>query len=508
MDFVADYRPSETPGASSLALETVLAAPQAASKRGPMRPNALAPTRRRVSGAAIARRFRRLDVGALICAWLAAFWSLSHGDLLATPLRLVLPTAIGAVALVWALKAAAVYAFAPRETLWAHLGKTIGAICFGCSAAVATIPVFGVDATLCVRWSFVSLAVLTASHALQWLSVRRWRDLGLLTPNVVVVGATPNAARLIEAALKARDSSILGVFDDRMSRIPGNIHGVPVLGDTNALLNYKLLPFIDHIVITVTPSAQNRVRELIDRLKFLPNAVTLFMDVEGIAAERAALSRLADAPLAQVSGTHVDDAKADAKRLQDIVLGLFALVLAAPIMTLIALAVRLESPGPIFFRQRRHGFNNETILVWKFRSMRHETADATATRQVSVGDDRVTRVGRIIRRLSLDELPQLFNVLKGEMSLVGPRPHAIGMKTAGEDSSRLVAEYAWRHRMKPGLTGWAQINGSIGAVDTPELVRRRVSLDVEYIERQSFWFDLHILLMTVPALIGARNAVR
>jgi lipopolysaccharide/colanic/teichoic acid biosynthesis glycosyltransferase len=140
--------------------------------------------------------------------------------------------------------------------------------------------------------------------------------------------------------------------------------------------------------------------------------------------------------------------------------------------------------------------------------MRHEAADAHAARQVSANDDRVTRVGRVIRKASLDELPQLINVVMGEMSLVGPRPHAIGMKTAGEDSARLVAEYAWRHRMKPGLTGWAQINGSIGAVDTPEAVRRRVSLDIDYIERQSFWFDLTIIAMTIPALIGSRSAVR
>jgi len=177
-------------------------------------------------------------------------------------------------------------------------------------------------------------------------------------------------------------------------------------------------------------------------------------------------------------------------------------------MAIVALLIKLDSPGPILFRQRRHGFNNETILVWKFRSMRVETADATASRQVTKDDDRVTRVGRVIRKLSLDELPQLVNVLKGEMSLVGPRPHAIGMKTAGEDSARLVAEYAWRHRMKPGITGWAQINGSVGAVDTPEAVRRRVALDIEYIESQSFWFDLYILAMTIPALVRTRNVVR
>ncbi|MDO8411416.1 MAG: sugar transferase, partial [Phenylobacterium sp.] len=165
-------------------------------------------------------------------------------------------------------------------------------------------------------------------------------------------------------------------------------------------------------------------------------------------------------------------------------------------------------PGPILFRQRRQGFNNEEIVVWKFRSMRHDLADARARQQVQADDVRVTRVGRFIRRTSLDELPQIFNVLAGEMSLVGPRPHAIGMMTGDVESARLVAEYAHRHRMKPGMTGWAAIHGSRGPVDTPADVRRRIQLDIEYIERQSIWLDLCIIALTIPCLLGDRQGVR
>ena len=172
------------------------------------------------------------------------------------------------------------------------------------------------------------------------------------------------------------------------------------------------------------------------------------------------------------------------------------------------IAIKLDSPGPIFFRQRRHGFNNEEIMVWKFRSMRVEATDAKAHQQVVAGDLRVTMVGRFIRKTSIDELPQIFNVLGGQMSLVGPRPHAIGMRTGDVESARLVAEYAHRHRMKPGMTGWAAIKGSRGPVDTPELVERRVALDIEYIQRQSFWLDLWIMLVTVPVLIGDTKAIR
>ena len=147
-------------------------------------------------------------------------------------------------------------------------------------------------------------------------------------------------------------------------------------------------------------------------------------------------------------------------------------------------------------------------MVWKFRSMRQESADATASRQVTADDDRVTRVGRFIRNTSLDELPQLLNVLTGEMSLVGPRPHAIGMKTGQTESARLVAEYAHRHRIKPGMTGWAAVNGSRGPLHSAQDVRRRVQLDVDYIERQSLWLDLWIMAITVPVLLGDRAAVR
>jgi lipopolysaccharide/colanic/teichoic acid biosynthesis glycosyltransferase len=226
------------------------------------------------------------------------------------------------------------------------------------------------------------------------------------------------------------------------------------------------------------------------------------------ADEAAAISRIADVPLAHISGPPSNDVRALAKRIQALVIGALALALAAPVMAAIALAVRLDSPGPILFRQRRHGFNNEEIVVWKFRSMRIEAQDNNARRQVSAQDDRVTCVGRFIRRTSLDELPQILNVLKGEMSLVGPRPHAIGMMTGEVESARLVAEYAHRHRMKPGMTGWAAIQGSRGPVDTPDSVRRRVALDVEYIERQSFWFDLYIMAMTIPCLLGDTKAIR
>jgi lipopolysaccharide/colanic/teichoic acid biosynthesis glycosyltransferase len=250
------------------------------------------------------------------------------------------------------------------------------------------------------------------------------------------------------------------------------------------------------------------VSQITRRLSVLPNAVSLVVDQDGQDARNAALSRLAEAPLAPIGGVPDPDRAAFAKRMQDLIVGGLMLVGLSPILALVALGVKLDSPGPIFFRQRRHGFNNEEILVWKFRTMRHEAADATASRQVTADDDRITRLGKFLRKTSIDELPQLFNVLKGEMSLVGPRPHAVGMKTGETESARLVAEYAHRHRMKPGMTGWAAIKGSRGPLHSAADVKRRIQLDIDYIERQSFWLDIWVILVTAPVLLGDRAAVR
>lgn len=175
-------------------------------------------------------------------------------------------------------------------------------------------------------------------------------------------------------------------------------------------------------------------------------------------------------------------------------------------MILVALAIKLDSPGPVLFRQKRYGYNNKLIEVFKFRSMYCDRADANAERQTTRNDDRITRVGRFIRKTSLDELPQLFNVLLGSMSMVGPRPHATATKAAGILFEDAVKEYTARHRVKPGITGWAQINGYRGETDTLEKIEKRVEYDLQYIENWSVWFDLYILFRTLPAVIFTREA--
>ncbi|MEL6567603.1 MAG: exopolysaccharide biosynthesis polyprenyl glycosylphosphotransferase [Pseudomonadota bacterium] len=367
---------------------------------------------------------------------------------------------------------------------------------------VLGVPQIGVTAA--ALWAVLSLA-----HVLYSLVIYHLTKAGRLSENVVIVGATENARRLIARNEDSRALNIVGVFDDRLARAPTDIAGVPVLGTLKDLMDWDLLPEMDRIVVTVTSDARDRVRNLVDRLRVLPQRVVLLLDLAGFDPETESLDQIARSPAAYISGAPVNLRHAIVKRLSDIVISAGLLVAFAPVMVTIALAVWMEDRGPIFFRQKRHGFNNQVIRVWKFRSMRPDRiSEERMVAQTFAGDTRITRVGSFIRRTSLDELPQLWNVLMGQMSIVGPRPHAVGMTTEQTEVHAIVRAYAHRHRVKPGITGWAQINGSRGPVHTKEEVRERVRLDLEYVNRGSLLFDLYIMLMTAPCLLGDRSNAR
>jgi Undecaprenyl-phosphate glucose phosphotransferase len=194
------------------------------------------------------------------------------------------------------------------------------------------------------------------------------------------------------------------------------------------------------------------------------------------------------------------------KRAEDLIIAAAALAFLAPLFLLVAVAIKLESRGPVFFRQTRVGFNGRQFKLWKFRSMYVEATDAHAAIQTSKDDRRVTRVGRLIRRLSIDELPQLFNVLDGTMSIVGPRPHALATKAENLHLEEAFDDYAARHRVKPGMTGLAQINGYRGELTSLEKLRRRIDFDLDYIKRWDIWLDLRIIAQTAGTVFWDRNA--
>jgi Undecaprenyl-phosphate glucose phosphotransferase len=483
----------------------------ASTRRGPLRPEQLVSARQRQDRRLAGHRFRAVDTIFLLGVTILFLQDIEERSVLEISMAEVIPVVVGVWSIWLGMRALGLYRFGRTERLVTHCGRVVLAALVGGGVAVLShrmVPADQTGATDMLRLSALCGAGLAAFHGAWWALVARWRSLGLLTPNVVVVGATSHAANLISREIDRRDMNILGVFDDRVDRSPLAMLGVPVLGTTDAMFRHRIMPYVDLIVVTIDQSAAARVRQIMGRLAVLPNQVTLLFDDAAENRQAAAIEQISDAPLAPLHATTDAARKASAKRAQDLVIGAAALLIFSPVMMLIALAVRLDSSGPVFFRQRREGFNNEEFLVWKFRTMRHDTADLRAVRQVTADDDRVTRVGRILRKASLDELPQLFNVIVGEMSLVGPRPHAVGMKTGDSESAELVAEYAHRHRIKPGMTGWAAINGSRGPLHEPEEVCRRVALDVAYIERQSIWLDVQIMAKTIPSLLGDRAAIR
>jgi Undecaprenyl-phosphate glucose phosphotransferase len=477
-----------------------------ADRRGPLRPSRLASARSRLGGGSLTRLVQASDL-ALIAG---LFYIKCQGDALAGSNVLLLAASVMVAATLVSLEA---YQLTARERLYHHLYKVVGAVGGSGLMLLAFASVTAPDAKAenilrIVDWCLTAVPLLCASH-LAWFSyIRRLRRQGALTPNLMIVGATPAAQRLVAVALSNRDVNILGIFDDRGERAPKHIFGVPVLGRTADVKSHRLLPYVDRIVVAVPPGATARIAQLIAELAPCPNDISLLMDGFDPVSERAAQERLLDMPLSHLSGVRRGALQAAVKRTIDVAFSLAALIVLAPALVAISIAIRMDSPGPVLFKQRRHGYMNEEVLVWKFRSMRTEASDYAAVRQVTADDDRVTKVGRFLRRTSLDELPQLWNVIRGEMSLVGPRPHAIGMLTNGAEASKLVETYAHRHRMKPGLTGWAAVNGSRGPVDTPEAVRRRVSLDLEYVERQSVWLDLSIMARTLPCVLGDSAVVR
>jgi Undecaprenyl-phosphate glucose phosphotransferase len=335
--------------------------------------------------------------------------------------------------------------------------------------------------------------------------VRNWARQGRLDRRTIIVGSDRNGEELVEA-LKAQEDSdihVLGVFDDRNdSRALDTCAGARKLGKVDDIVEFARRSRVDLVLFALPISAETRILEMLKKLWVLPVDIRLSAHTNKLRFRPRSYSYLGDVPTLDVFEAPITDWDLVTKWLFDRVVGSLALLAALPVMALVALAVKLESPGPVLFRQKRFGFNNERIDVYKFRSMYHHQADPTAAKAVTKNDPRVTRVGRFIRKTSLDELPQLFNVVfSGNLSLVGPRPHAVQGKLQSRLFDEAVDGYFARHRVKPGITGWAQVNGWRGEIDNEEKIQKRVEFDLYYIENWSVLFDLYILLKTPLSLL-------
>jgi Undecaprenyl-phosphate glucose phosphotransferase len=332
---------------------------------------------------------------------------------------------------------------------------------------------------------------------------------GHLTRRAVVYGAGMACEALLRGLESdpASDIRICGVFDDRIDgRASRSVAGHPNLGDMEALIRMCRQTRVDMLIVALPMSAEVRVLELIKKLWVLPVDIRLAAQASQLRFRPRAYSYAGTVPLIDIVDKPIADWDVVLKWLFDKAVASLAVIALAPVMALVALAIKLDSRGPVLFRQKRHGFNNELIEVFKFRSMYTDRADVNAAKLVTRDDPRVTRVGRLIRKTSLDELPQLFNVIRGELSLVGPRPHALQAKAADQLYHDVVDGYFARHKVKPGITGWAQIHGWRGETDTPEKIQKRVEHDLYYIENWSVLLDIYILLRTPFALLSTENA--
>ncbi|WP_300545179.1 exopolysaccharide biosynthesis polyprenyl glycosylphosphotransferase [Maricaulis sp.] len=481
----------------------------AAQARAHLKAQARAP-QNRVNRKALGHILQAVDIFATMILTVAGAFALSGGQVTEVAAGELLPLLAFAALAPGLLVVARLYRIEAREVSAYRVLSAFIATGLAGTAVTAFAHLTAPAATdLVAMFALTAVGALTLLHVIYAGFIRHWARAGRLARNVVLVGATPNARKLIMSNAGSGTVNVVGIFDDRKSRSPSALGGAPYLGDTNDLFSWPLLHEVDRIILTVSPKAEQRVQMLLSKLRALPHSVCLLLDLDNFDPAETSLDDIVGVQAARMSGAEERFGHLLAKRMQDLVLGSLLFVAALPLMGLIALAVKLTSPGPALFRQTREGFNGRPIKVLKFRTMRDDPkAQDGPIRQVERDDPRVTRIGGFLRKTSLDELPQLWNVIMGDMSLVGPRPHAPGMRTGGKETSKLVAEYAHRHRVKPGITGWAQINGSRGPLHSPEAARERVRWDLDYIARASLWFDLWIMARTLPALLGDKINIR
>ncbi|MGF1475542.1 MAG: undecaprenyl-phosphate glucose phosphotransferase [Geminicoccaceae bacterium] len=357
-----------------------------------------------------------------------------------------------------------------------------------------------------MSWALSAAVGLIGWRILVARVVGRWRRAGHLTKLIAVVGAGEPGQRLVERLLAKGDGlRITGIFDDRRHRVPRHIAGVPVLGSVDDLVTFARTHPLDQVLVALPWHAEARLAEWMSKLSELPVDVRLAPSSGPASLPVRGLGELAGMPVMDLQQRPLVGWAYLAKAAEDRILAAAALVATAPLLLAIAVAVRLSSSGPVLYRQQRFGFNNQPIEVLKFRTMLWvaESDRAVPLVQASRGDPRVTPIGRWLRRTSLDELPQLINVVRGEMSLVGPRPHAI---EHNEHYARTIDRYLARHRVKPCITGWAQINGLRGETRDQPQMEQRLAHDLAYIETWSILLDLRILARTLLLVWRDPNA--
>ena len=387
-----------------------------------------------------------------------------------------------------------------RDTVFGW-GLTVAVLLFLGSASGLS---YYYDDDVVLTWFLAVPVLMLVSH----IAVRR-ASIGDGTKtsevrSVVIIGA--NDVGLKFAGVCGRHKNLFmhvhGYFDDRTDdRHPANL-SQPVLGKMSEIASYVREHNIKMIFISQPISAQPRIRKLLDELQDTTASVYFLPDIYIFDLMQARFDNVGGMPVIAICETPFMGLNSMVKRSSDILIGSSILILLLPVMLIIATAVKFSSPGPVIFRQRRYGLYGEEIIVYKFRSMT-VTENGHEVVQARKNDQRVTRVGAFLRRSSLDELPQFINVLQGRMSIVGPRPHAVAHN---EQYRKLIKGYMLRHKVKPGITGWAQVNGMRGETETLDKMEARIQYDLDYLRSWSLWLDLYIIVKTVKVVLTRENA--
>ncbi len=360
-----------------------------------------------------------------------------------------------------------------------------------------------------IGWLFVAPALLIINRLILRSLQARLKSMGINNRNIAIAGITESGLKFAQAIDSQPESGLHvagfystgadGPEQDESTWLSGHHAHI---GNLDTMIEDARMGTWDQIYLALPPEKRELAARLIGSLSDTITPIRLIPDTFTSSLMHSKYLEIADTPVLCIYDAPLSVRNALIKRLEDLLIGAALLTLTLPVMVVIALAVKLTSPGPVLFKQWRHGLRGEKILVWKFRTMTVCENEGTI-RQATKNDLRVTRVGALLRKTSMDELPQFFNVLQGRMSVVGPRPHAI---SHNEEYQQLIPGYMMRHLMKPGITGWAQVNGWRGETDTLYKMQKRVEYDMEYIRKWSLGLDLRIILVTAFKTLSDKNA--
>jgi len=353
-------------------------------------------------------------------------------------------------------------------------------------------------------WMILGLVFLLSFRMCIYAFLQYQRKRGKNYRHVIIIGAGDLGQRLVNQTTSSpwAGFKIQALFDDDQ-KIGSKVNGYPVMGGLDEVESYICKKQIDEVWIALPLRAEKRVKELLYSLRHQTVNIKLIPDIFIFSLLNHSMTEVVGLPAVNLSETPMGGSNSLIKAFEDRLLGLMICIIIFPLLLLISIAIKLTSPGPVLFKQKRHGWDGRVIKVYKFRSMNEHKEFNGEVTQAYKGDARITPLGAFLRRTSLDELPQFFNVLQGRMSIVGPRPHAVEHNELYKDQ---VNQYMLRHMVKPGVTGWAQINGLRGETDTLDKMKKRVEYDLFYIENWSLWFDLKIIFLTIFKGFTNKNA--